>query len=113
MYCSHIPERILHPATTRDRPPGRAHIITSTSLDAGKRAGISTTMSSTTPNAGGSQSLHKLLIAYRTVSHESASALHMLSIAYRTASHKPLKIRYGTASHKPDANKIWNYVPLH
>ena len=31
VYCSHMPEKILSPATTRERPPPeRAHIISST-----------------------------------------------------------------------------------
>ena len=46
------------------------------------------------PLLGAPSTLHKLLIAYGTMSHKYTSALHMLPIAY------------GNVSHKAAANKI-------
>ena len=95
MYYVLTYQKIICPATTRERPPpGRVHIITSTQSRCWEEDWYfchyvkyhSLQMLET------SNALHKLLIAYGTVSHM------LLPRRYGTVSHKLLPRRYGTAS---------------
>ena len=108
LNCSRRPKKILNTTTARERlPEDRAHIITSTHcLGAGKRAGISDTMASTThfhccelPGVNiavdwqllATNALHKLPIAYGTVSQNLAPIV-------ASATHVPLQLLLDTPS---------------